>query len=1156
MKQFRYVLFAILTIAGALFVNSSALAQDTSSLSGTVTDSSGAVVPKANLTVTNQATHSEIHATSNEGGSFTITNLPPGTYNLKAEATGFQTTELNGVQVDPNIGRRVDLTMKVGDTATSITVEANANTVQTESGAVGQLIAQEQVKNIQLNGRNPLYLAQMEPGVVRSNSMAAFAFGLDNGINVNGARSQESVITFDGAPMVRTRSNGTSVGVADVDSTSQIQVLTTSYAAEYGRTNGGQIRMVPKSGSSQFHGSAYEYFRNNALNANLWKNNFSGVPRGAFRYNQFGWNLNGPVFFPGFNKNRDKLFFLVGQEWVKYNHADIANQKTPTALMRTGNFSELLSPNIFYACKDAQGNPSATGPCVNNQIVNPTTGTPYPNNVIPASQLSTNGTGLLKAYPLPNTNAPGYNWIDSALYTERQRKDSVVVDYVPTDRHHLRFSMLNYNYDDYEPHFGNFNTNPRIFHRPNQIGVVHWNWTISPTWVNDAFVSAAADHVTIGIDTSSGLSDRTKYGINYPYLFGAATKVVPNKIPTIQIANFGTLDGGPYPSRSGGIVYDAGDNVTKVWGQHTIKFGFQWEYAGENNYDQISVDNTRPGTTNNQNGLFNFTDGQASTSKIAIANVALGNFNTYGEIGTRSYTLFRGNMFSMYGQDQWRVNSKLVLEYGIRYDIMQSYHALWGNQSFFNPSVYNPALAPVVSPTTGYLTGGDPYNGVVIPGSGFPSSAKGHVPDAILNGNYQRLFRGFDSNYSPTVYTNIQPRVGFAYQIDPYTVIRAGGGRYVQRLGISDTVHVGGNAPFQPSSTVTNGSVDTPGGSGVNQLPLAFNSHAYKYPSPEAWGWNVTVEHEFSNVAVFTLSYVGRRGYHLEQLANINQLPIGTVAPGTPNLINKVNPDSLRPYKGFSTIIEAQNAGGAFYHSMQANLKRRLTKGLLFGVAYTWSKSLDYGSSNGTNIVDAFNNARMYGPSDFDTRHVLVMNYVYNIGFANNMSNVLGRTMLGNWQFSGTIQGQSGRPQTVSQTTDYAGVGPGSGSQFWVASRNPRLPHQFAGGTKVGQWFEGVGSGVWSSAAPGTFAPRGMRGLIYGPGFNSFSAALQKEFHIIPSHENHMLVFKAEGFNYLNHPNLDNPDTGPTSSTFGQVTSKGNTYASERQFQFSLRYAF
>jgi Carboxypeptidase regulatory-like domain/TonB-dependent Receptor Plug Domain len=1140
----RFNMRTVLMVMVCLFMAAtSILAQsDTSSISGTVTDTSGALVPNAQITIHNNATLADRTIASNESGAFTLTNLAPGDYSVRVTKTGFQTTTLNDVHLDPSIGRKIDIAMKIGDTSVTVTVEAGVNTVQTESGAVGQLITQEQVKNIQLNGRNPLYLAQMEPGVVRTNPMASFSFGLDNGINVNGARSQESVITYDGAPMVRTRSNGTSVGVADVDSTSQVQVLTTSYPAEFGRTSGGQIRMIPKSGTSDFHGSVFEYFRNTALNANTWQRNFNNQKRQGFHYNQYGWNLNGPIYIPGhFNQDRKKFFFLGGQEWTRYNHDDLSQQLVPTALMRTGNFSELLGPNIFY-----------NSPV---QIVNPTTGVPYAGNIIPASQLSPNGIGLLNAYPAANTVNNPKNWIDSAPYTEFQRKDSFVVDFVPNDTNHFRFSVLNYNYNDYEPHFGNFNTNPRIFNRPNQIGVFRYTWTISPTMVNDAFVSGAADHVDINIDTSSGLYNRTKYGINYPYLFGSATKVIPNKIPTIQLSNFGTLDGGPYPSRSGGIVYDVGDTVTKVWRAHTFKFGGLWEYAGENNYDQISVDNTRPGTTNNQNGLFVFTDARGGTkaapvptSNAAVANTALGIFDTYGEIGTRSYTLFRGNMFEGFGQDQWRVSPKLVLEYGLRYSVMMPYHALWGNQAFFSEKDYNPALAPAVSPTTGFITGGDPLNGVVIPGSGFPSSAQGHVPDSILNGGYQRLFRGYSSGYSPTVYSDIQPRLGFAYSVTPGTVIRAGGGRYIQRLGISDTVHVGGNAPFQPASNVTRGVVDNPGGIGTNSTPLAFTSHSYTYPSPEAWGWNVTVEQEFDKVGVFTVSYVGRRGYHLEQLANVNQLQPGAIQanPG-------VNPDALRPYRGYSTIIEAQNTGGAFYHSMQANLKRRMTNGFLFGVAYTWSKSLDYGSSNGTNIVNAYNNRIMYGPSDFDTRHVLVANYVWDIPYGTHASNAFVRTTLGNWQFSGTLQGQSGRPQTVSQNNDRAGVGPGSGNQFWVATRNPILYHQFSGGKNKNLWFE---PSAFSAAPIGTFAPRGTRGLIYGPGFESFSAALQKGFQIIPNHENHQLIFRAEAFNFANHPNYDNPDVGPTSGTFGQIVGKGNTYASERQFQFSLRYVF
>jgi Carboxypeptidase regulatory-like domain/TonB-dependent Receptor Plug Domain len=316
-KRIFEIRSAQILLAVCLFVIVSPIfaQSDSSSISGTVFDASDAVLPNARITIHNVATSSDRAIVSNENGNFTLTNLSPGDYSVRVELQGFQTTTLADVHLDPSIGRRIDVHMKVGDTKVEVNVEAGANTVQTESGAVGQLITQEQVKDIQLNGRNPLYLAQMEPGVVRSNSMAAFSFGLDNGINVNGARSQESVITFDGAPMVRTRSNGTSVGVADVDSTSQIQVLTTSYPAEYGRTSGGQIRMIPKSGSSNFHGSAFEYFRNNDLNANTWGRNFNGQGRGAFRYNQFGWNLNGPIYIPGhFNKNREKLFFLVGQE--------------------------------------------------------------------------------------------------------------------------------------------------------------------------------------------------------------------------------------------------------------------------------------------------------------------------------------------------------------------------------------------------------------------------------------------------------------------------------------------------------------------------------------------------------------------------------------------------------------------------------------------------------------------------------------------------------------------------------------------------------------------------------------------------------------------------------------------------------------------------
>jgi hypothetical protein len=451
--------------------------------------------------------------------------------------------------------------------------------------------------------------------------------------------------------------------------------------------------------------------------------------------------------------------------------------------------------------------------------------------------------------------------------------------------------------------------------------------------INDATFSASADHVTITDDLSSGLYDRTRYGIDYPYLFSASDKLIQNKIPTINIANFTTLDGGPYPSHSGGVITNLADNLIKVVGSHTLTFGGLWERSGENNFDQISVSSTTPGATNNQNGQFIFTDLRANqpTSNAAVGNAALGLFDTYGEIGQKSYTLFRNNFFAGFGQDQWRATPKLVLEYGLRYSVMQPFYALWRNQSVFDPTAYNPSLASTVNPTTGTVTGGDPYNGVVIPGSGFPSSAQGHVPANILNGTYARLFRGDPKGYSNTIWTDFQPRLGFTYQLLPSTVFRAGGGRFVQRIGISDSIQLGGNAPFQPTATVTGGNVDNPGGTTLNSFPLALSSQARDFPNPNAWSWNVAVEQEVPNIGTFTIGYVGRKGIHLTQLDNVNQLQPGTVQ-ANPTV---TAPDALRPYKGFSTITQDTNAGSSIYHGLQLDLKRRLSKGVSFGVAYT-----------------------------------------------------------------------------------------------------------------------------------------------------------------------------------------------------------------------------
>ncbi len=1125
---------------------------DSSSLSGTIMDASGAVVPNAKVTAHNEATGQDRSVTTNGGGSYTIPNLPTGSYTVKVEAKGFSNAVQQGTHVDPNIGARYDAQLKTGAASTNVTVQADANTLQTESASVGQLVTREQVKSIQLNGRNPQYLAELEPGVMRNAPLSSFNFAPDNSFHVDGARSQDTLTTLDGAPQVRTRGNTYSIGVADVDSTSQVQVLSTDYPAEYGRSDSGLIRMVPKSGTSQFHGAAYEYLRNSFLNANTWVRNQSDQPAISehpqpFRFSQFGWNLNGPAYIPGhFNTSKQKLFFLAGQEYVRYReNVTTAPLKVPTALMRQGDFSELLSPtNIFYGKKV--------------QIVDPRNGTPFPNNVIPPGRLSPNGLALLNAFPAPNQNSSSGNWEASAPYPQDQRKDTLVIDYVPAQAHHLRFSLLNNNYDYTTPFAGNFDRTPENWHWPDEVGVLNYTWTVSPTLINQALFSASADHITISY-ASDTLLDRSQYGINYPYIYPAAGKLVPNKIPTIGIADFTTLDGQPYPSHSGGVITRGADNLTKVLGNHTLKFGGSWERDGENDFDQITVGSTTPGSTGNQNGQFAFQDavqGGVPTSGAAVANAALGQFYSYGEIGPKSYTLFRTNSYEIFAQDSWRVTPKLLLEYGVNYAVNPPFYASWGNQSVFDPRSYNPALAPAVDPTTGLTSGGDPLNGVVIPGSHFPSSAQGHVPADILNGQYNRLFRGYGRNYSKTVYSDLQPRFGFTYQVLPNTVVRGGAGRFVQRLPVTDQVQTGGNAPFQPSSSVTGGSIDNPAGAGTAAFPLQLSTEPYNLPSPEAYAWNFTVEQEIPNFATVTAAYVGRKGIHLQQLENINQLEPGTTQ-ANPTV---TQPDALRPYRGYAAILQDPDKGSSIYNALQVDLKRRLTKGFLFGVAYTWAKSLDSGSDQGYLLPNYYDPSGNWGPSDFDIRNTLVVNYVWDIPFASHAPNRLVQHTLGNWQVSGTTQAQTGEPFSVSTGDDYAGVGPGAGNQLWVTTSKPLVGKHFAGnnGSGTGQWFD---PSVFVHAPTGTFAPRGTRNSIYGPGFQSWNIALQKNIHVIPQLENHVVTFRAEAFNFTNHPNLDSPANdsslnNPNSGSFGQITTKGQTYGSERQIQFSLRYEF
>src|SRR5262249_33213535 len=362
-------------------------------------------------------------------------------------------------------------------------------------------------------------------------------------------------------------------------------------------------------------------------------------------------------------------------------------------------------------------------------------------------------------------------------------------------------------------------------------------------------------------------------------------------------------------------------------------------------------------------------------------------------------------------------------------------------------------------------------------------------------------------------------RVGVAYSLDAKgkTVIRAGAGRFITRLGVSDSIFLGGNPPFQPNASLTNGLVDDLGpGAAANRAPLVVTTQSKDFKNPEAWAWNVTFEREMFWKSLVSVGYVARRGLHLQREADINQ---PTVAARAADPTANVN--FLRPYKGFGSIRQTDNVANSTYHSLQVAWNRRYSGGLLFGVSYTYSKTMDSGSNQRAVTPKSLDLGLMLTPSEFPARHVLVINYLYDLPFFKNHSSLTGK-LLGGWQISGVTQFQTGLPCGVAGGTDYAGVGLdsnfgcGVNGQYWVVNGTPKIIGTFG---PNGQWFSTTnpdGSPIFTKPASGTFNTQRVRNLIYQPGFQNWNLGLFKAF---PIDERMGLQFRAEAFNFINHPN-------------------------------------
>jgi hypothetical protein len=1132
---------------------------DVGSIVGFVKDPSGAVIPNTKITVKSESTGQSQSVTTDSTGHYTVTNLLPGNYTVTAEAAGFKTFTSTNNKLNSNSTLSLDANMAVGAASQTVEVSSTASLLQTESAAVESNVNSQQIQSQELNGRNPLYMAQMIGGVRSGANFGDFHFSLDNGgLTVNGTRSQDTLITQDGAPATRTRGNGTSIGVAMVDATQEVQVLSTDYSAEYGSAAGGQIRMVSKSGSADFHGSAFEYFRNSAMDANSWGRNLSPTTNFAspFRYNQFGYSVGGPVAIPGvFDRWRNKFFFFIADQWTRYRYTDTVTQAVPTDLMRQGNFSQLLSPNPWYKGVTPVYEPNTcpkagTAGCV-----------PFPGNIIPQSMLSHNGMAILNAYPGPT---PGFqsgsaDWIAQAGHPINQNQGDYNGDIIPNDKNHIEFRRQDFGFFEYQPFDGGSGLTSKYFKRPNQTNALAWTSTLSPTMVNEARITLSIDDVYIPVDTTKPGFNRQTLGIDYPYIFPG--KDITGKIPTVQIPNFYGLSGGPYPSHSQGVYYTASDSLTKVVNNHTFKAGFYFERSGEDDRDQINVA-TVPGGSSNQNGTFQFTDarsGLGATSGVGIANLALGLADSYTEIGPRAYTIWRGNMYEWFIQDSWKVTQKLNIEYGVRDTVTEPYHALWGNADYFDPGLYSASSAVQQNPATGniFVGTGNQYNGVVIPGlSGFPSYALGHGVTAAATGAYNSLFNSNLPQGYVNTFNQFQPRLGVAYQLSNTTVLRAGLGRFLTRMGLLDNVFPGGNSPFQPFVTVTNVSVDNPGAALNSNVaaPITLTTLARDLKPPSVWSWNFTVQQQLPWKIVLQAAYVGDRGLNEWEVFDINQPTAGALLanPG-------VSANYLRPYKGFAAIQQEQSAASSRYNSLQTELNRRFSNGVSFEFTYTLSKTMDNSSGYRDIVPDTYNTSNLWGPATFDSRSVAVLNATYDLPFFKGNHGLAGK-LLGGWEINALYQAQTGTPCSVSFGNDYAGVGEvgsmGCGiSSLWVMNGTPSIIGGFAGPTGGGaKWMSTTnssGGALFTPPAAGTFNfQQGIRDAIYGPGFQDWNLGLFKTFAI---NERTGFEFRAEAYDAFNHPNWGGVNLNPKSSLFGDVTGKTGT---ARELQLSLRYYF
>ena len=1110
--------------------------QSTSRITGTVTDSSGADVAGAQVTLIDEATKTESLQNTQRNGIYEFPSLTQGTYTVQVVQQGFDEVRTTGVVLDVSSTRVVDFTLRPGTVTQTVEVQAQEQQVDTQSAVVGTTIDNRDVEQIQLNGRYFQNLVETLPG---STATSASDYSLAGAIN--GLPAANYTVTLDGAN--NTNIGGTVYSVQvdpTLDAIDEVRVQTDSYLPELGGRSGAQINVTIKSGGNKYHGDVYEYLRNSLTDAR----GYFATSTPALHYNDWGGTIGGPIPTPASWNMKGKLFFFISQEKKTVHQETAALASVPTPQMLQGNFANQ------YLLTQAAPLPNYPG-----------TNTPFPNGVVPKSMWSVNGPKLLSVYAnlVPNYAGPGGNYSYNSLSLNDTDTAIGRIDYIPNSRRHIAYT------DSYDSNFnsatygldGIGQNRPR----PGYTIRVADTETVSPTVVIVAALNITHSFVNSKVKgpcfntVGGGLT----YNELFPSVYDGNGTCAQGLAPAVTIAGTqaftNPLSGVAGTNEDQSTATPGGTfDLTKVLGNHTLKFGANIERIRRTNFyfgfGSQPLDGTM--TFSNQNN--------PNTTGNSIADALLGNFASYQEAAYDGTQFARSNEDGFYAQDSWTVTKKLHIDYGVRYSYIPWYHFVQNDYDSFNPALFNPAQAPTISATNGTITSApgtyNPYNGYMLWGNNFPHTTAAADPWSV-DPQVLALPR-LPSSGSKTDWADIGPRIGIAYDVfgNGKTAIRSGFGVFYDRPPSDSVSQQGGaaNPPFQKVTSLTVGNIDNPaGGTVAPTTPVAFTGFApINLRSPSVYTYNLDIQQQLPFHLILDLGYVGNQQRHLLAASftcttacsattsgyNIDALPPGTKF-AHPTL-SSAGINSIRPYLGFSAINQNSYSDNGHYNSLQSTLSRRFSTGLSMSASFTWANGMTQTTqpaANGNSTLPL-----IYVPSANYNKLAFVVNAQYQLPFAQGSTGFVHAVAAG-WILSTLYQARDGSLQTISINGDPAGIYATSTLAALSGNPNKNAPHT------VSEWYNTSVVLPVSAIPNGTFSTQYPGGALRGPGTQEWDQSIFKDFQI---HEHDTLEFRVESFNLPNHPSWTTIGTNASSATFGQVTAA----SAPRVWQGALKFRF